>query len=68
MTAGLAMIAAAAANLLVGGDFTDAKQNLSPVAFANGGRASLVREDGSWNSCGCIEVTAPTTNSDGIVT
>ena len=68
MMIGIAMIAAAAANLLVGGDFTDAKQNLSPVAFANGGRASLVREEGSWNSCGCIEVTAPTTNSAGVAT
>ena len=58
---------ASAENLFLGGDFTEAKQGLGMLAFANGGKASLHRENGSWNACACLEVLAPSTNAEGVV-
>ena len=57
-----------AANLFSSGDFTGARDNLAGIAFANGGRVSRYVEEFTWNSCGRLEVLAPTTNNSGIVT
>ncbi len=60
--------AAGAANLFPGGDFTAARKDLSGAASANGGRVALFQEEYTWNKCGYVEITAPTTNKDGFVT
>lgn len=65
LAAGAAGVAVSA-NLFPGGDFTQAKDKLGSLAFSNGGRASLFREEGSWNACACLEVTSPMTNASGV--
>ena len=56
------------ANLFPGGEFTDAKKNLHPLAGANGGEVSLHTEDGNWNRCAKLTITRTWTNEQGHVT
>lgn len=59
---------AAHLNLFPGGDFTDAKANLHPLAGANGGEVSLYMEEGTWNRCAKLAITRTYTNEQGFVT
>lgn len=54
-----------AENLIPGGDFTTAKQNLSDIAMTNGGKAELFTEDGNWNKCAKLYVDKIRKNDDG---
>lgn len=54
-----------AENLVPGGDFTAAKQNLRPIVNADIGKVSLFQEELNWNKCGCLEMGAPYTNKAG---
>lgn len=65
--AALSAMSAYGGNLVVGGDFTNAKDRLSPNAFATAGKVSLFQEEYTWNRCGRLEVTQASTNSEGFV-
>lgn len=57
-----------AGTLLPGGDFTDARKDLRPLVFSNGGKVSLFQEESTWNNCGRLEVVDARTNEHGVVT
>ena len=63
----LAASVACAENLVVGGDFTEAKKDLAPLVRTNGGRAALYTENATWNRCGRLEISGTTTNAEGYV-
>lgn len=67
-SAALFAVAASGENLFPGGDFSDAKANLHPLAGANGGEVSLHTEDATWNRCAKLAIVRTYTNNQGYVT
>jgi hypothetical protein len=55
-----------AANLVPGGDFTDAKPGKVDWCRAEEGRFSLFNEDYTWNNCGKVEAAAARTNGNAV--
>jgi len=55
-------------NLFPEGDFSQAKEGLSPLVFTNGGCVSLFTEQYSWNRCGRLHSPMATTNGQTVTT
>lgn len=59
-----------AANLVPDGDFTNVREDLSPLVYnasGPGGKVSLHQEQYTWNKCGKLEVLPTETNRNGFL-